>query len=47
MRTRGREVALWLVGLIVAGVLAWWLVRGAGAAASRKHRAADPPDTIL
>ncbi len=27
MRTRGREVALWVVGLIVAGVLAWWLIR--------------------
>ena len=27
MRTRGREVALWLVGLIVAGALAWWLIR--------------------
>ncbi len=27
MRTRGREVALWLVGLIVAGVLVWWLIR--------------------
>ena len=46
MRTRGREVALWLVGLIVAGALAWWLVRGAGAAARRRHPAADPPDTI-
>ena len=27
MRTRGREVALWLVGVIVAGVLVWWLMR--------------------
>jgi len=27
MRTRGREVALWVVGLIVAGVLVWWLIR--------------------
>ena len=24
MQTHGREVALWLVGLIVVGVLAWW-----------------------
>jgi membrane protein YqaA with SNARE-associated domain len=24
MRTRGREVALWLVGLIVLGVAVWW-----------------------
>jgi membrane protein YqaA with SNARE-associated domain len=24
MRTRGREVALWLVGLIVLGVAIWW-----------------------
>jgi len=27
MRTRGREVALWLVALIVAAALAWWLIR--------------------
>lgn len=27
MRTRGREVALWLVALIVATALAWWLIR--------------------
>ena len=46
MRTRGREVALWVVGLIVAGVATWWLVRGAGSAAKRTHRAADPPDRI-
>lgn len=25
MRTRGREVALWLVGIIVVAALAWWL----------------------
>jgi membrane protein YqaA with SNARE-associated domain len=25
MRTRGREVALWLVGFIVAAAIAWWL----------------------
>jgi membrane protein DedA with SNARE-associated domain len=25
MRTRGREVALWLVGLIVLMAVAWWL----------------------
>jgi membrane protein YqaA with SNARE-associated domain len=25
MRTRGREVALWLVAFIVAGACAWWL----------------------
>lgn len=28
MRTRGREVALWIVGLIVAAVAVWWVVRG-------------------
>jgi len=28
MRTRGREVALWVVGLIVAAVAVWWVVRG-------------------
>ena len=27
MRTRGREVALWVVGVIVAAALAWWLIR--------------------
>ena len=27
MRTRGREVALWVVGLIVAGALVWWFIR--------------------
>lgn len=27
MRTRGREVALWLVGLIVVGGLVWWFIR--------------------
>jgi membrane protein YqaA with SNARE-associated domain len=46
MRTRGREVALWLVALIVAAALAWWLVRGAVPARERNHRAADPPDRI-
>jgi membrane protein YqaA with SNARE-associated domain len=25
MRTRGREVALWLVGLILLGAVGWWL----------------------
>jgi hypothetical protein len=25
MRTRGREVALWLAGLIVIAALGWWL----------------------
>jgi membrane protein YqaA with SNARE-associated domain len=35
MRTRGREVALWLVGLIVLGVAIWWW-RGRG----RSQRAA-------
>jgi membrane protein YqaA with SNARE-associated domain len=46
MRTRGREVALWLVALIVAAALAWWLVRGAVPAREHNHRAADPPDRI-
>jgi membrane protein YqaA with SNARE-associated domain len=35
MRTRGREVALWLVGLILLGAAAWWWrgrLRGARAA---------------
>ena len=36
MRTRGREVALWLAGLIVLAAIAWWRisrrVRRAGAA---------------
>ena len=27
MRTRGREVALWVVGLIVGGIAVWWLIR--------------------
>jgi membrane protein YqaA with SNARE-associated domain len=27
MRTRGREVALWLAGLIVVGAVAWWWFR--------------------
>ena len=27
MKTRGREVALWVVGLIVAGVAVYWLFR--------------------
>ena len=27
MRTRGREVALWLAGLIVLAAIAWWRVR--------------------
>ena len=27
MRTRGREVALWLAGLIVVGAVAWWWLR--------------------
>jgi len=27
MRTRGREVALWLVAAIVLGAAAWWLIR--------------------
>jgi membrane protein YqaA with SNARE-associated domain len=27
MRTRGREIALWVVGLIVAGIAAWWFIR--------------------
>jgi membrane protein YqaA with SNARE-associated domain len=40
MRTRGREVALWLAGLIVAGALAWWLVR-------RARRTANPADKII
>ena len=26
MRTRGREVALWLAGLIVLGAAGWWWV---------------------
>ena len=26
MRTRGREVALWVVGLLVAGIAAWWFL---------------------
>jgi membrane protein YqaA with SNARE-associated domain len=26
MRTRGREVAIWVVALIVTGVAAWWLM---------------------
>jgi membrane protein YqaA with SNARE-associated domain len=38
MRTRGREVALWLAGLIVAAAVAWWWVRrrrtGGGAEAA-------------
>jgi membrane protein YqaA with SNARE-associated domain len=48
MRTRGREVALWLVGLIVTGALAWWVWRtwGGSRRESPSHRAADPPDTI-
>jgi membrane protein YqaA with SNARE-associated domain len=46
MRTRGREVALWLVGLIVAGALVWWFVRRAAPARDRNPRAADPPDRI-
>jgi membrane protein YqaA with SNARE-associated domain len=25
MRTRGREVALWLAGLLVLGAIAWWV----------------------
>jgi membrane protein YqaA with SNARE-associated domain len=35
MRTRGREIALWVVGLIMAGVIVWWLLirRVAGRAA--------------
>jgi len=27
MRTRGREVALWLAGLVVAAAVGWWLWR--------------------
>ena len=27
MRTRGREVALWLAGFIVAAALGWWLLQ--------------------
>jgi membrane protein YqaA with SNARE-associated domain len=35
MRTRGREVALWVVGLIVVGIAIWW-----GTNRLRKTRAA-------
>jgi uncharacterized membrane protein YdjX (TVP38/TMEM64 family) len=35
MRTRGREVALWVVGLILLGVAIWW-----GSRRFRKARAA-------
>ena len=27
MRTRGREIALWAVGLIVGGIAVWWFIR--------------------
>jgi membrane protein DedA with SNARE-associated domain len=27
MRTRGREIALWVVGLIVGGIAVWWFIR--------------------
>ena len=27
MRTRGREIALWVVGLIVGGIAVWWFLR--------------------
>jgi uncharacterized membrane protein YdjX (TVP38/TMEM64 family) len=27
MRTRGREVALWVAGLIVAAAAGWWLLQ--------------------
>lgn len=27
MRTRGREIALWVVGLIVGGIALWWFIR--------------------
>lgn len=27
MRTRGREVALWVVGIIVLAAIAWWLLQ--------------------
>ena len=27
MRTRGREIALWVVGLIVGGIAIWWFIR--------------------
>ena len=26
MRTRGRDIALWVVGLLVAGIVAWWFL---------------------
>jgi membrane protein DedA with SNARE-associated domain len=30
MRTRGREVALWVVGLILFGALTYWLLKRRG-----------------
>jgi membrane protein YqaA with SNARE-associated domain len=46
MRTRGREVALWLAGLIVAGAAVWWLLRTRGASRreARSDGAADPAE---
>jgi len=34
MRTRGREVAVWVVGFLISGAVAWWLIQ------RRRRRAA-------